>query len=54
MRTPLGLALNLWDRMTSWAETVEIVAGQLGERAEVVGALALGIRSFEPVLVRRI
>jgi F420-dependent oxidoreductase-like protein len=25
MRTPLGLALNLWDRMTSWAETVEIV-----------------------------
>ena len=34
------------------AQTVEIVAGQLGERAEVVGAIALGIRSFEPVLVR--
>src|SRR2546429_517109 len=35
------------------AEAVEIVVGQLGERAEVVGALALGIRSFEPVLARQ-
>jgi len=25
MANPLGLALNLWDRMTTWAETVEIV-----------------------------
>ena len=25
MASPLGLALNLWDRMTSWPETVEIV-----------------------------
>jgi predicted NBD/HSP70 family sugar kinase/biotin operon repressor len=32
------------------SEAVEIVAGQLGERAEVMGALALGMRSFEPVL----
>ncbi len=24
-RAPLGLALNLWDRMTTWDETVEIV-----------------------------
>jgi predicted NBD/HSP70 family sugar kinase/biotin operon repressor len=32
------------------AESVEIVAGQLGERAEVIGALALGMRRFEPVL----
>ena len=35
------------------AESVEIVAGQLGERAEVIGALALGMRSFEPVLAPR-
>jgi predicted NBD/HSP70 family sugar kinase len=35
------------------AETVEIVAGQLGERAEAIGALAFGMRTFEPVLARR-
>lgn len=35
------------------ADSVEIVVGQLGERAEVVGAIALGLRSFEPLLVRR-
>ncbi len=31
-RVPLGLALNLWDRMTSWEETVEIAraADELG------------------------
>jgi alkanesulfonate monooxygenase SsuD/methylene tetrahydromethanopterin reductase-like flavin-dependent oxidoreductase (luciferase family) len=31
-RLPLGLALNLWDRMTSWAEAVEIarLADELG------------------------
>jgi glucokinase-like ROK family protein len=34
------------------ADAVQIVPGQLGERAEVMGAIALGLQSFEPLLVR--
>jgi alkanesulfonate monooxygenase SsuD/methylene tetrahydromethanopterin reductase-like flavin-dependent oxidoreductase (luciferase family) len=37
-RVPLGLALNLWDRMTTWSEAVEIarLADELGYEAVVL------------------
>jgi predicted NBD/HSP70 family sugar kinase len=34
------------------ADSVEIVSGELGERAEVMGALALALRSAEPTGLR--
>ena len=52
-RSPVGLALNLWDRMTSWAEAVEIARAADQAGFDLVAHTSSGeVRSDLPITVQ--